>query len=295
MGKTIILSLATFLLTSPACAQLFVNYSGNVGIATETEEFEPFLMVGDHSFFEGSNISIGVAATPEVKANKSNISVSGVVDANSSNTSDKNHGVLGIVESTNTSHGRNYGLCGMAGNSGAGSTYGGAGIYGSSYDYSYSSPQNISGIYAGYFSGNVHTTGNMTSSSVYLTADSRQREDVEPLGGNGRSGSTLSNLLGMNVVEYSLKSSLGEFSSDGIDPADEDALRAEYEYLKKEDQKQASRRHYGIDARELREVYPGLVHESKDGSLSVNYLEMVPLLIRSLQELKQEIDEVKEE
>ena len=130
---------------------------------------------------------------------------------------------------------------------------------------------------------------------MFSFADSRQREDVEPLGGNDRSGSTLSNLLGMNVVEYSLKSSLGEFSSDGIDPADEDALRAEYEYLKKEDQKQASRRHYGIDARELREVYPGLVHESKDGSLSVNYLEMVPLLIRSLQELKQEIDEVKEE
>ena len=73
MGKTITLSLATFLLTVPACAQLFVDYTGNVGIATETEGFEPFLMVGDHSFLEGSNISIGVAATPEFKANKSNI------------------------------------------------------------------------------------------------------------------------------------------------------------------------------------------------------------------------------
>ena len=37
-----------------------------------------------------------------------------------------------------------------------------------------------------------------------------------------------------------------------------------------------------------------LVLEGEDGSLSVNYLEMIPLVIRSIQELKQEIDELAE-
>jgi hypothetical protein len=45
---------------------------------------------------------------------------------------------------------------------------------------------------------------------------------------------------------------------------------------------------------ELQKVYPDLVVEGKDGDLSVNYLEMVPLIIRSIQELKEGIDELKD-
>jgi len=55
----------------------------------------------------------------------------------------------------------------------------------------------------------------------------------------------------------------------------------------------SSRRHYGVDAEELQKLYPDLVLEGQDGYLSVNYSELVPLLIRSIQVLKQELDEVK--
>ena len=55
----------------------------------------------------------------------------------------------------------------------------------------------------------------------------------------------------------------------------------------------SARRHFGIDAEELRNIYPDLVLEGQDGYLSVNYVELVPILIRSIQELKQELDEVK--
>ena len=44
---------------------------------------------------------------------------------------------------------------------------------------------------------------------------------------------------------------------------------------------------------ELKNLYPDLVQEGQDGCLSVNYPEIVPLLIRSIQALKQELDEVK--
>lgn len=54
----------------------------------------------------------------------------------------------------------------------------------------------------------------------------------------------------------------------------------------------SSRCHFGVDTRELQKVYPSLVLECQDGYLSVNYLEKVPLVIRSIQELKQELDEL---
>ena len=49
-------------------------------------------------------------------------------------------------------------------------------------------------------------------------------------------------------------------------------------------------KHYGLIAQELKEIYPDLVMESQDGFLAINYLEIIPLLIRSVQELKCELD-----
>jgi hypothetical protein len=55
-----------------------------------------------------------------------------------------------------------------------------------------------------------------------------------------------------------------------------------------------NRRHdVGVIAQELREVLPELVAESADGSLAVKYDRIVALLIQSVKELKQEINELK--
>ena len=105
---------------------------------------------------------------------------------------------------------------------------------------------------------------------------------------------TLENLMNMNVIEYNLKGRQFEEIPDDADPEKAEELRKKPEFLKKEEQKMASRRHFGVDARELQKVYPDLVLEGQDGYLSVNYLEMVPLVIRSIQELKEEIDGLKD-
>ena len=54
-----------------------------------------------------------------------------------------------------------------------------------------------------------------------------------------------------------------------------------------------SRRHFGLSAKELEKVYPNLVLKGQDGYQYINYTELVPILIRSIQELKAELDEVK--
>ena len=290
MNRIICISSFMLFMAIAARAQLIINDDKKVGIATEAEVFEPSLMVGDHSYFGmTANVCIGTAGAPAL-INNNNIGVYGRVGANSSYSSDKNYGVLGLV-TMNNSHGRNYGLCGMI--SSSNSSYGGAGIYATSFDYFYTYPTNIQGTYAAYFAGDVYTTSSLTATGLYTIMDNELCDNIVSLSESKRSGkTTLENLLNMNVVEFNLKGQQFEEIPENIDPDKAKQLQKELEFLRKEEQKTTSRRHFGINAQELQKVYPDLVLEGQDGYLSVNYLEMVPLVIRSIQELKQELDEL---
>ena len=288
MKKRIPFSFILLFISLTASAQLKVNSSGKVGIQTTLTNLQPRLTVGNVS---PSDASVGIASTPDVM-NKNNIGVLGAVNANSSYTNDKNYGVLGIVSSMNNNHGRNYGVSGMIGP--LGQHYGGAGVYGAYSTTYYSSPTNISGAYAGYFVGPVYVTGNMTVPNMFTATDSRLSDNLVSLGERDNGGkATLENVLNMNVVEYNLKSQLSEEMPDIIAPEKAEEIRTSYEFLKEKDEEMVSRRHFGVDAKELQKVYPDLVLEGQDGYLAVNYSELVPLLIRSIQALKQELDEVK--
>ena len=288
MKKRIPFSFILLFISLTASAQLKVNSSGKVGIQTTLTNLQPRLTVGNVS---PSDASVGIASTPDVM-NKNNIGVLGAVNANSNYTNDKNYGVLGIVSSMNNNHGRNYGVSGMIGP--LGQHYGGAGVYGAYSTTYYSSPTNISGAYAGYFVGPVYVTGNMTVPNMFTATDSRLSDNLVSLGERDNGGkATLENVLNMNVVEYNLKSQLSEEMPDIIAQEKAEEIRTSYEFLKKKDEEMVSRRHFGVDAKELQKVYPDLVLEGQDGYLAVNYSELVPLLIRSIQALKQELDEVK--
>ena len=63
--------------------------------------------------------------------------------------------------------------------------------------------------------------------------------------------------------------------------------------LYEEDSPVLTHKHYGVIAQELQKIYPDLVIEGEDGYLSVNYVELVPLLIQSVQELSAKLDEAR--
>ncbi|CAI8355461.1 MAG: Uncharacterised protein [Owenweeksia sp. TMED14] len=46
----------------------------------------------------------------------------------------------------------------------------------------------------------------------------------------------------------------------------------------------------GFIAQELREVYPEMVHEDEDGYLSVNYMQVVPVLVEAIKEQQKASD-----
>lgn len=289
MKKSILLSYLLLLLSITANAQLKVDATGKVGIQTSITNLQPRLTVGN---ITPSNASVGIASSPEV-LNQNNIGVEGAVSANSSYTNDTNYGILGIVSPVNYSHGRNYGVSGMIGFPYGGQPYGGTGVYGAHSNYFYSYPTNIQGLYAGYFTGSVYVSSNLTAPNLFTTSDSRLSDNIVSLGERDNNGkATLENVLNMNVVEYNLKSRLGEMPTD-IAPDKAEEVRKSYEYLKSQEEKMVSRHHFGVNAEELQKLYPDLVLEGEDGYLSVNYSELVPLLIRSIQVLKQELDEVK--
>ena len=292
MKKLGLLVLMFFAIMS-ASAQLKVNNNGHVSIGTTTSDFKPKLFVGESGSF-GTDTNFGLAAQMVSQAGKKNIAIKGSPVTDQSLTTDDNYGVFGSTF-LNHNHGRNYGVSGMI-NFDYNYTYqGGAGIYGTNYGYLYNYPDNLQGYYAGYFHGNTNLAGRTTAQEIYTPADARLSENVEFIGENNRDGSQmLDNLLKMNVLEFNMKNSLTMKAPDNQEEMAEEVRQA-YEYMKKDEEELFSRRHFGLSAQELQEIYPNLVLKGQDGYLYINYQEMVPVLIRSIQELKQELDDMKGE
>ena len=175
--------------------------------------------------------------------------------------------------------GYNYGVYGIAGNGYAGYNYGvfgslygtsnGAGVYGSSY--SNDTGVGVTGKYAGYFRGNVYVTGTVNGVTI-SPSDYRLKKNIENI-----PEGTLDDIRKMNVVRFDYKQR--EVETDSCKSV-----------LYDEKSPILTHKHYGLIAQELQKIYPDLVVEGDDGYLAVNYTEIIPLLIRSVQELSARLD-----
>lgn len=149
----------------------------------------------------------------------------------------------------------------------------GAGIFASTGNYP--DGYQLTGSWAGYFDGNVKVVGNLTATTLTQTSDYRLKENISQL-----EGSSLDRLMGMNVVKYRLKNYEVNLGDTATMP----------HYAFKSDSPLLNSDHFGLIAQELEEIYPELVTEGEDGYLSINYIELIPILIKSVQELKAKVD-----
>ena len=140
----------------------------------------------------------------------------------------------------------------------------GVGVYGATGT---SLPSSISGNYAGYFNGNMKITGTLTVPTSLTSSDQRLKTNISDI-----SSQTSSLLYNLRPVSY-------KFNNN-------DTIHFRYD----SDAQELKNTHFGLIAQELKEVYPNLVYENEgDSYLSINYTELIPLLIGTIQEQNERI------
>jgi hypothetical protein len=118
--------------------------------------------------------------------------------------------------------------------------------------------------------------GNVYANDMYLNSisnwisnwywsDKRFKKDIEPI------NSALSNVLKLKPVKYSWKTE--EFPDKHFD----------------------NKRHIGLIAQEVEEVYPELVNTNNEGFKSVDYNKLTVVLIKAIQELNNKIEQLEKE
>ena len=281
--KKIIVSL--LLATAPAVlsAQLKVKSDGTVHIKDTASYTVSYMAVGNLSEtdFEESGYMGIHALRYESAANNRAIAVFGEGKKQSlnSNTSAEAIGVWGNAYGAAPGH--NIGVLGTTNPDCVG-----VGLYATNEGDIAPYGNHPSGTYAAYFYGDTYSDGNLTTNALYNLSDIRLKKNIVPFAQSKASaGSALESLQNLEVLEYNLESPSGRLTVDSKEKKDNklSELKAV----------EAKRRHYGISAQELQKIYPDLVLEGQDGYLAVNYTELVPILIRSIQELKAELDEVR--
>lgn len=301
MKRTYFLSAALLLcaMSVHLNAQIKVANSGNVGIALPSDTVEPQapLSVGWRGLPK-AELAIGTTSHVVSPYNDwYNIYSSLIVTSGSAQWStavcgvtevtsggDRYVGVNGTASKpNNASGGRSYGVLGVAGKATSGYNYGvcgfiqggdwnGAGVYG---DVSSYAEVGVPGRYAGFFNGQTRVNGDFYAASLNTTSDARLKTNIADV-----QTETLQKVQSLRPIQFTWQRV--ERTQVG-----DTATTVRYYFGEDIDY---NRSHYGFIAQEVQQLFPELVHEDGDGFLSVNYVELIPLLVQAVQELSAKIE-----
>ena len=302
--KKIILFASLCLASMSSFAQLKVFQNGDVSIKPTTEyPSSPFTINGSGysqfcMYLEGGKRS-GIYSKVYKSSSNWGYGLEGLVLIDSIN-----HYSVGITgkarTSTNTdkNSGRAFGVLGEAGYATPGWNYGvfgrvcgtsyGAGVYGTtgaSENGSY-----VDGRYAGYFNGATKVKGDLTVTghiNGVVLSPTASASSAVALADNTDTEVTATEKLGeLSTVSYFKSQPIATASLTNSDTVTTAPTLSAIEIQDLE------KKHYALSAEELEEVYPELVYECEDGSKKVNYLELIPILVQSINELNAKIAEL---
>ena len=285
-------------------AQLLVDSTGKVGICLPFDTIKPLslLSVGASGFTNATvsvvspdpitsttswnNIFSKYIVIPELPRPQWNVAINGETGA--STDEDRLVGVKGsATKSSQMSSGRTSGVVGVAGNATTGYNYGtcgfllygtpsyGAGIYG---DINSFTEVYVPGRYAGYFNGQTRVNGDFYANSVNTTSDARLKTNITEV-----KQSSLEKIQELRPVQFTWNP-IEDFHISDTTSTKKTYLSEDLDY---------KRLHYGFLAQEVQKLYPELVQEDGDGYLSINYIELIPLLVQAVQELSVEVESLK--
>lgn len=248
-------------------SQLAVNSRGENGVTVYMNTSEPTGLKIKHSSTASSNYGLYIENTP---SGLESYGVYGRSWRSSGTPAYASYGVAGVAKGA--SNGYNFGVAGFVDE-----VYG-AGVFGSATGIL--GNVSITGRYAGFFHGDVYLTGSLNVPTLVSPSDYRLKSDIKSV-----STGCLDKVLGMNIVEFKYKQR--EFKAAEATELSRGKRAPWYD----EESAFMKNKHYGFIAQELQKIYPDLVVEGEDGYLGVNYLEIIPLLVRSIQELNAKLEQ----
>lgn len=156
-----------------------------------------------------------------------------------------------------------------------------------------------SGVYAGYFNGMVRVTDGLyaTILSPAATTSSVRASEMTIL--SDEKEKVVDKLGQVQTLQFLRYNPTQEVSASETTFIDNDELLTEEidslaEFGSEEvRERKLSAVQYGLAADQLKAVYPELVYEDANGNVSINYVEMIPLLVQSINELSEEIAALK--
>ena len=183
---------------------------------------------------------------------------------------------------------------GVVGSTNQGYTQIGAGVYGTVHGDMGSQLTTSGDVFAGFFYGNVKVTGNLVATTTMqgtFLGESSSESSPATRGLSLSTPSVISSLSGLNVTTFQKERPEMPRDMELIDDLDGDTLpkgkEPEPDIM---DEQFYDKTHYALDADRLEETFPNLVYVRKDGSKAINYMEMIPLLVQSINELSAKIE-----
>lgn len=287
MKKTILFLLGILFGETQMKAQLAVDAIGKVTIGQNTTNKITF------------NPTIN---TPTLLLTRSNTCTGGASIQISPNSSAQGSDMSGIVAYTSPSTSSCYGVGGIYFHYAPTPQNGATGVFGASYAVA---QMLHSGVYAGYFRGDVRVTGTLYGTLVTPSSSAGASNSTATIvGAYGTRGDGFDEegvsdkLQQVQLLQFYRSPDENKFSEKEI--LAQKAFMEEHGIKNMPEneeipQTKLSTIRYGLDTEQLKGVYPELVYEDANGNVSINYIEMIPLLVQAVNEVKAENETLKDE
>ena len=262
--KKVLFLFGLLVISVAASAQLKVHSTGKVSIADTTSNPVAKMTVGPIQSLSGT---VGISSVTTGSTSLYNTGVYGrATNSSGVNINSRNYGVRGLAGG----HFTNYGVHGSL----SSTTSKGAGVFGSSTN---SSPS-ITGRYAGYFNGDLNATGAITGGIA--NPYDKKTTNLQNVTG------ALEDVGSISVKKFTM-GSLGLLVNGANEGDDGDETT--------ENRDLVAGNHYLMEHSSVASIFPDLVYNSGQGTTFINYVEMIPILVKAIQELAAQVEALSEE
>jgi len=143
---------------------------------------------------------------------------------------------------------------------------------------------NFNTLFAGYFIGPVNVRGTLTATTFANPSDERLKRNIQSINNDA-----VERLFSLRPVKYHLQQIEMPADSMTVEGKVVNFTEAFFD----ETSVEFNAMHFGLVAQELQKVFPDLVIDRGEGFLAINYIGLIPIMLKAIQRQQQEIEELR--